>query len=146
MIDLDNYNFKLPLQMRWNDMDALGHVNNAIFITYFEIGRGHYMLEACPGWDWSKHMFLIGNVNANFHKELLLNAINPEVWIKTTKIGSKSFTLEYAVLSIYKGERVAHASGTTTQIMFEMKTRKTIEVEDWVREKLTTFDPPATSK
>lgn len=134
------FKFKYPLQLRWNDMDALGHVNNAIFITYFEVARGHYMLHACPGWDWHKHMFLIGNVNVDFKKELLLSAQNTQVWMHTSKIGTKSFVLEYAVVSEKNGETIIHATGSTTQIMFDMKSRTTIEVTNWVRESLTAFE------
>jgi acyl-CoA thioester hydrolase len=140
MKDLAHFKFKLPLQLRWADLDALGHVNNAIFITYFEVARGHYMLQACPGWDWHKHMFLIGNVEAHFKKELLLTALNPLVYMRTAKIGTKSFVLEYAVVSEKDGETVIHATGSTTQIMFDMKTRTTIEVADWVRENLDIFE------
>ena len=140
MNQLNKFKFKLPLQLRWNDMDALGHVNNAIFVTYFEVAPGHYMLQACPGWDWHKHMFLIGNVNVDFKKELLLSAQNAQVWMRTSNIGTKSFVLEYAVVSEKQGEIIIHATGSTTQIMFDMKTRSTIEVADWVRESLTDFE------
>ena len=140
MNQLNKFKFKLPLQLRWIDMDALGHVNNAIFVTYFEVARGHYMLQACPGWDWHKHMFLIGNVNVDFKKELLLSAQNAQVWMRTSKVGTKSFVLEYAVVSEKQGEIIIHATGSTTQIMFDMKTRSTIEVADWVRESLTDFE------
>ena len=140
MNQLNKFKFKLPLQLRWNDMDALGHVNNAIFVTYFEVARANYMLHACPGWDWHKHMFLIGNVNVDFKKELLLSAQNAQVWMRTSKIGTKSFVLEYAVVSEKQGEIIIHATGSTTQIMFDMKTRSTIEVADWVRESLTDFE------
>lgn len=140
MTNLDSFKFKFPLQMRWNDLDALGHVNNAIFITYFEVARGIYMMEACPGWDWTKHMFLIGKVAASFHKELLLTAEKAEVWMRTASIGTKSFELEYAVVSKKNGQTVLHASGTTTQVMFDMKSRTTIEIEDWIRKSLTDFE------
>ena len=140
MNQLNKFKFKLPLHLRWIDMDALGHLNNAIFVTYFEVARGHYMLRACPGWDWHKHMFLIGNVNVDFKKELLLSAQNAQVWMRTSKIGTKSFVLEYAVVSEKQGEIIIHATGSTTQIMFDMKTRSTIEVADWVRESLTDFE------
>ena len=140
MIDLEKFKFKFPLQMRWNDLDALGHVNNAVFITYYEVARGSYMMQACPGWDWTKHMFLIGRVDANFHKELLLTAQQAEVWMRTANIGTKSFVLEYAVISHKDGKPILHASGTSTQVMFDMKTRTTIEVEDWIRERLTAFE------
>ena len=139
-MELEKYNFSLPLQMRWNDLDPLGHVNNALFVTYFEIARGHFMTIACPEWNWHKDMFLIANVNADFKKELLLTANDPKVHVKTIKIGTKSFVLEYAVTSKKENEIVLHATGTTTQIMFDMKTRSTIEVPDWVRKSLEDFD------
>ncbi len=140
MKDIGSFNFKFPLQLRWADLDALGHVNNAIFITYFEVARGHYMPKACAGWDWHKHMFLIGNVEAHFKKELLLSAINPQVWMRTSRIGTKSFVLEYAIVSDKNGETILHATGSTTQIMFDMKTRATIDVADWVRAGLNAFE------
>ena len=140
MINLDKFKFKYPLQMRWNDLDALGHVNNAIFITYFEVARGTYMMKACPGWDWTKQMFLIGKVDASFQKELLLTAEKAEVWMRTESLGNKSFVLEYAVVSQLKGQTVLHASGSTTQVMFDMKTRSTIEIEDWIKKSLTAFE------
>ena len=98
-LELDHFNFSHPIQLRWNDLDALGHVNNAIYVTYFEIARGGFMLKAVPDWDWTKHMFLIANVNVDFKKELLLTAKNPKVHVRSSKIGGKSFVLEYAITS-----------------------------------------------
>ena len=73
--NLKDFRFELPIQMRWNDLDPLGHVNNAIFITYFEFGRSQYMLKASSIWDWTKNMFLIGDVQAAFHKEAMYMAV-----------------------------------------------------------------------
>lgn len=137
---LDKFNFSQPIQMRWNDLDPLGHVNNGIFVTYFEIARGRFMLQACPEWDWTKNMFLIANVNVDFHQELLLTAQEATVSVRTAKIGTKSFILEYAVTSRKGDKTILHASGSTTQIMFDMQSRTTIEVPDWVRKSLSDFD------
>jgi acyl-CoA thioester hydrolase len=139
-MQIGQYNFHLPLQIRWSDLDPLGHVNNAVYVTYFEIVRGHYMLHACPGWDWHKDMFLIANVTANFHAELLLTATEPAVHIRTSKLGNKSFELEYAITSKKGDKNIVHATGNTTQIMFDMKTRSTVQIPDWVREALSAFD------
>lgn len=139
-MELENYNFSLPIQMRWNDLDPLGHVNNALFITYFEVARGHFMMKACPDWNWQKDMFLIANVNVDFKKELLLTAIEPKVHMRTIAIGTKSFVLEYAITSKKDDKIILHATGTTTQIMFDMKTRTTIEIQDWLRKSLSGFD------
>lgn len=139
-MELEKFNFSHPIQMRWNDLDALGHVNNALYVTYFEIGRGHFMLTACPEWNWQKDMFLIANVHVDFQKEMLLTAQDPCVNIRTSKLGGKSFVLEYAITSRKGEQTIVHATGSTTQIMFDMKTRSTIEIPDWVRESLSGFD------
>lgn len=140
MQKLEGFKFSKELQLRWNDMDALGHVNNAIFITYFETARGYYMMEACPGWDWRKHMFVIANVHVDFKKEMVLLDQKPTVWMRTSKLGKKSFTLEYVITSEKNGVQVIHAKGTTTQIMFDMRQRTTIEIEPWMKENLTAYE------
>nr|WP_317632458.1 thioesterase family protein [uncultured Flavobacterium sp.] len=137
---ITQFKFSLPLQLRWNDQDALGHVNNAVYLSYFETARGHFMPTACPGWDWYKNMFLIANISISFQKELVLLAKNPKVHIRTTKIGTKSFDLEYLITSEIKGETVIHATGTSTQVMFDVPTRKTIEISDTIRTALSNFD------
>ena len=131
MTDLSNFNFHFPLQLRWQDLDALGHVNNAVFVTYFEVARGYYMPTACPGWDWQKHMFLIANVEVHFRKELLLLAKKPTVHMRTSQLGTKSFVLEYVITSEKDGETIIHCDGITTQVMFDMQTRKTKPIDDF---------------
>ncbi len=34
---------RVPIQIRWRDLDALGHVNNAVYLTYFELARLAYI-------------------------------------------------------------------------------------------------------
>ena len=70
----------------------------------------------------------------------------PMVWMRTSKMGKKSFSLEYVITSEKKGETVIHASGSTTQIMFDMRNRQTIEIEPWVRDNLKTFEDAAISE
>ena len=139
-MNLSDFQFSLPIQIRWNDLDPLGHVNNAVFVTYFEIARGHYMLTSCPEWNWKKDMFLIANIQVDYRKELLLTSDDVRVHVKATQLGGKSFVLNYIISSKKGEERVIHASGTTTQIMFDMATKSTIEIPEWVRKSLIEFD------
>ena len=139
-MNFEDYNFSLPIQIRWNDLDALGHVNNAIYVTYFEVARGFFMLEACPGWDWKKDMFLIASVNVSYKKELLLTSPNVKVHIKTSHLGGKSFELSYAITSQKGDDYTIHAEGKTTQVMFDLKERKSMNIPDWVRTALASYD------
>ena len=139
-MDLNTFNFSLPIQIRWNDLDALGHVNNAVYVTYFEVARGYFMLEAAPGWNWKKDMFLIASVKVDYRKELLLTSQDVRVYIKVANLGNKSFELHYAIASQKGEERVIHATGSTTQVMFDLVEKKSIEIPDWVRTSLEKHD------
>ncbi len=137
---MEGFHFSYPIQLRWSDLDPLGHVNNATFVTYFEIARGRFMLHVCPHWDWRKDMFLIGNVTVDFTKELTLHSPNTQVHMRTSKLGTKSFVLEYVITSGEAGKETVHAKGSTTQIMFDMQSRQTIAIPEDTRSCLQEFD------
>lgn len=142
---LENYTYHTEIQIRWNDLDPLGHVNNAVYITYFEIARGTYMLTASPTWDWKKNMFLIGNVQVNFLKEMTLYCVKPRISVRVKRLGIKSFVLEYIISSQnLNGEQIIHAAGETTQVMFDMKNRTTIEIPDWLRQQFQQYEKEGT--
>lgn len=139
---MEGFKFSIPVHIRWQDLDPLGHVNNAVFVTYFEMARGAYIGEVCPDWDWKQHIFLIASVHVDFKKELMLTHIVPKVHVRTSQIGTKSFGLEYAITTEKDGEEILHATGSTVQVMFDPVNRKTIPMADWIREALTDFDGP----
>ena len=101
----DTFRFSIPLPMRWNDMDALGHVNNIYYFEYFQIARAEYMLQASNQWDWTKNMFVIAHIACDYYRELTLFSGSPIIKTRTTAISNKSFEMEYldyAILSLYK--------------------------------------------
>jgi acyl-CoA thioester hydrolase len=136
-INTDNFSFVQDLQLRWTDLDPLNHVNNSIYIQYFETARGRYMLEASKKWNWKKDMFLIANINCDYIKELTLGTANTQCAVRMAKMGTKSFVLEYLITS---GEGTVHARGTSTQVMFDMKERKTIEIPEWLKDEVMAFE------
>lgn len=137
---IEKFKFKQSLQVRWMDLDPLAHVNNSIYIQYFELGRGKYMSTASPTWDWHKNMFLIANITCDYKRELKLTDSNPEVLVRTSRFGGKSFDLEYLIVSDKKGEQIVHAQGKSTQVMFDLKERKSIEIPDWLKEEIQSFE------
>lgn len=140
--NISDFRFYHPLEVRWSDLDPLGHVNNVIFIDYFQIGRGYYMREASKTWNWDKDMFVIANISCNYLKEINLTVQNPRVGVRISKMGSKSFEIEYAVLSDNaKREVIVHAIGTSTQVMIDMQAKKSIEIPDWLRSEISSFEP-----
>ena len=44
MVD-DPFRFSTMLEVRWRDLDPMGHVNNAVYFSYLEQARVHYLRE-----------------------------------------------------------------------------------------------------
>ncbi|MBK6266294.1 acyl-CoA thioesterase [Marivirga sp. S37H4] len=138
-IDPGNFKFSQEIQVRWTDLDPLYHVNNSIYIQYFEIARGRYMLEAAPTWDWHKNMFLLANINCNYLKELKIATPDTRCWVRTKEMGTKSFVLEYMITT--NGNDI-HTVGTSIQVMFDTKEKSTISIPEWLRNELHTYEKP----
>lgn len=136
-VDPNQFKFSENIQVRWTDLDPLAHVNNSIYIQYFEIARGRYMLEAAPTWDWHQNMFLLANINCSYLHELKIGMPNTKCWVRTKEMGTKSFILEYMITT---SDQTVHTVGTSTQVMFDTKNKKTIAIPDWLAKELTAYE------
>ena len=69
----------LPLQLRFNDIDLLGHVNNSVYFSFYDLGKARYFETVkAQNIDWKKADVVVANVNADF-----LSPIYPEFQIVT---------------------------------------------------------------
>ncbi|MGI9527258.1 MAG: acyl-CoA thioesterase [Weeksellaceae bacterium] len=141
-INQKDFHFEMPIPMRWNDMDALGHINNIYYFEYFQIVRGHYMMTMSPTWDWDKHMFVIAHIACDYYREIKLTTPNVRIKIRTAALSNKSFDMEYLIVSDGKdGSDMIHAKGKSVQVMIDMKEKKSIAIPDWLRNDMINFEP-----
>ena len=83
-----------PIHVRFVDMDAFGHINNANFLTYLEEARIKY-LDDIIHWDysWSKLAIIMARVEIDF-KVPALYIDDLVIYTRCSHIGNKSFTLQ----------------------------------------------------
>lgn len=141
-IHTNDFKFTMPLNIRWNDLDPLNHVNNVYYFEYFQIGRGYYMPTACPKWDWTKNMFVIAHIECDYYKELKLTAKQPTIKIRIAALGSKSFEIEYLITSLDENNNeIIHAKGKSIQVLIDIILGKSIAIADWLREAIHNYEP-----
>ncbi|WP_291091440.1 acyl-CoA thioesterase [Empedobacter sp. UBA7494] len=140
-MSIENFKFFKPLEPRWSDFDPIGHVNNVFYFEYFQIGRAYYMMASSKKWQWTQHMFVIAHMEASYQKELRPNVIEPRIGVRVTKLGNKSFDFEYIVTSKSEnGEDVIHCIGKSTQVMYDMEEKKSMELPDWVKNDFKNYE------
>ena len=112
------------IQVRFADLDVMGHVNNSVYLSYFEMTRVHYFKELVgTKWDWRKEGVLLVRNEIDYLKHILLND-EPEVYMSLEKIGEKSISLLYEI----KINHEVYTKGRSVLVCFNSEEGKTIQV------------------
>ncbi|MGC8968285.1 MAG: acyl-CoA thioesterase [Thermus sp.] len=110
---MEGFPVVVPVQVRFRDLDALGHVNNAVYLTYFEVARVAYFRRLKEDWLERGH-FILARAEVDFLRPILLE--DPvEVGVRVVRLGRSSFEMEYRVEA--RGEEAAR--GRTVQVWLE---------------------------
>jgi acyl-CoA thioester hydrolase len=88
---MNGYPFSCPIQVRWRDLDAFAHVNNATFATYLEIARTAVWHERFGGRET-----IVKRLVIDFKRPLALYD-EVTVWLRVGEIRGASFAFEYVV-------------------------------------------------
>jgi len=117
------------IQVRFADLDVLGHVNNSVYFSYFEMTRVHYFQELLgKKWDWSKFGVILVRNEIDYKRSVLLYD-EPEIHMFTEFIGSKSFGFRYEL----KVNDEIYAEGKSVMVCFDATTQSTIPVPETMR-------------
>jgi len=85
------------VEIRWRDVDAFGHVNNAVYATYLEECRDEWLDEALgqgeAAWD-----YVIARLAVDFRRELRLEDDAVDVRCRLARIGTSSVTTKEEIL------------------------------------------------
>jgi len=123
--------------VRWDDIDALGHVNNAKYLTYAQEARFH----------WSFYQFYERNETPYFIDMVVARAevdfvvpiyegglfVDVHIWVES--VGTSSFVLNYEISS----NGVLHARIKTVQVAISLETKKSRPLADTEREFLKEY-------
>jgi acyl-CoA thioester hydrolase len=108
--------FSLPIDVRFSDLDALGHVNHAVFISYLEHARTRWWQQLISDRPFQEEGFLMARVEIDYRKPIGLG--DPvRVELRCAHVGNTSFALAYKVVRDTDGVVLAEAQ--TVQVMVD---------------------------
>jgi acyl-CoA thioester hydrolase len=120
------------IQVRFSDCDMMGHVNNAIYLSYFEMARIHYFQYLVgTDRDWKREGVLLRTNEVEYLKPVLLND-EPEITVFTEHIGTKSFTVGY---ELHVNQEL-RTRGRSVLVCYNSVENTTIEVSESLRNAL----------
>ena len=86
------FNHSMPAQIRFSDVDQLGHVNNSVYFSLYDLAKTTYIRRVLGSIDLSKLAIVVANINANFLAPVFFTD-NLEIRTAVVHLGHKSFTL-----------------------------------------------------
>jgi acyl-CoA thioester hydrolase len=134
------YHYASKIEVQFRDCDPLGHVNNAVYVTYFEIARFAYCRDAL-GFTIEdavgSESFIMARVECNFRSQARLGD-RLDVRIRVSEIGRSSFQFEYEIVQAADGRVVA--DGKSVQVSFNYQAQRSIPVPESFRAKVERFE------
>jgi len=131
--------FEHQVSVRWRDVDALGHVNHAVFLTYLEEGRDAFYVQAL-GRD--PH-YVLARAEVDWRAEVRYADRRLRVRIEVERVGTTSLTTREAVVT---PAGVTAAEARVVTVLWDAAARKPVPFADGDRARLTAHcpSPPAT--
>jgi acyl-CoA thioester hydrolase len=125
-----DFAYEHPLEVRFVDTDAFGHVNNATYLSYFEAARAGYYaaVTGAPfmtGEHGSSHTFVLAEAQIAYRSPVLFG--EPIVCgCRFAWVGRTSFGLEYVIRAEKSavGESRVVADGSSVQVMFDLERQR----------------------
>ena len=123
--------------VRFRDIDSMGHVNNAVFFTYFEEGRKEFLRLLFNIVKPEEYNFILAHISCDFLKPIKISdPISLQLWVG--EIGLKKFDLVYAIVN-QDDESIVYAKGQSVQIFFDYKKNTTMPIPQDFMDKILEY-------
>jgi acyl-CoA thioester hydrolase len=117
--------------IRFSDIDIMGHVNNATYLTYFEEARIHFFSQLVGEWDWGNYGILVARNEINY-KRPIFSKDKIQIHTRISELGNKSLHMEYRITKQGKEGEELCTDGKSILVCFNYKNNKTIAIpEAW---------------
>lgn len=124
------FEFTTDIEIRFADIDAYGHVNNAIFFTYLETARIKLFQHYFGGFLDTSLTFLVVRAECDYRLPVTLND-QLQITIRIEQLRHSSFTFSYR---LHNGEDKDYATAGTVMVCYDPVLSKPVAIPAEIRE------------
>lgn len=138
--------FTMDIEVRFRDIDIRGHVNNAVYFTYFENGRQKFCRAVLQMNAVSEMPFILAHTRCDFVRPITLND-HPVLQLQVKNIGTKSVTYAYR-LAHHADADLLYATAESVQVCFDYRKNVSVPISKKLRTQLSEYlkRPPGTGE
>lgn len=125
-------------ELRWRDLDHLGHVYQAVYATLFDEARAHWMSGRLP--DFTGEEYVLVRIEIDYRAELRIGDGPVTVAVEAEELGRKSVTTREQLTA---ASGFVAAEARSTLVMWDATTRRSRELTDAERAALSATGAPS---
>jgi acyl-CoA thioester hydrolase len=127
---------KITVEVPYRDVDAMGHLNNVVYLSYLEWARQKYWLQMKGAVNYRDIDFIVARAEIDYRSQVRMGE-RLEVEIRVARIGNSSFDFLYRVTGP-DGRLVAEAK--TVQVLFDWDESRSKRFTDELRARIEEFE------
>jgi len=134
------YRHQLPIQIRFNDVDRYGHVNNNAYFSFYDLGKVDYLSSVLHLYEGTPDIVpVIASIQAEFFVPVFYG---DDIVVETCipRVGTKSFTLQQRAVNRKTGQTVCTCK--TVMVCFSLSEQASVEIPQDYREAIDSFENP----
>jgi len=135
---VNGYRFVFPVEVRFRDLDAIGHVNNAVYLTYMESARLAYWMQVTGRRDLRDIGIILARTECDYRSPANLGEVM-EVGVRCASMRRSSFVLEFRI-EVLGTERLV-AEARKVLVRYDYSKGAVGPLEDDLKARLRAQDP-----
>lgn len=139
-LDIKNFKHKTKIKIRFSDLDAMKHVNNATYLTFLEEARIKYFNDLFNKKESDlDYQAVVGRIEIDYLYPIVLGD-NVEVFTRISKIGNKSLDVQH-IVAIRKEDKIIKAAVSLTKLVYyDYQSQTTKPIPHQEREVILKFE------
>lgn len=138
----ENSSFKsvVPIQVRFSDIDMMGHVSNIVYQSYYDAGKVHYFDRVLPDMDYINVGLVGASVKIDYLKPIYMRS---RIYVEShvVRVGSKSITMNQSLVDEETGEVLSTCS--VVLVCFDVKQQISMTIPERWKQRIVAFDGEA---
>lgn len=127
------FRFSLPIQVRFNDVDIMGHVSNTVYQNYYDAGKMDYFDNLLDGLNYRELGVVGASIRIDYLRPIFMKD-NIYVETRISVLGVKSFTMEHRLVNMVTGELLSTC--TAVIVCYDAIQKKSIPMPEVWRQNI----------
>lgn len=134
---MSRYKFTKRIEVRFRDCDPMGHVNNAVYLTYLEVARFAYWRHVFAGRDTTRDAFILARVECDFRAQAVMGE-ELEVRLRVDRMGRSSFDFQGEIVRPADSTRLLESRAV--MVMYDYAASMPVPIPEATRLRLEEFE------